>query len=43
VLYRAFDSRLDLNQLLELWLLEQADQRCYGTLKEVVAGNAGAV
>jgi transposase len=37
VRYRAFESWAHLNQLLEQWLLEEADQRCHGTLKEVVA------
>lgn len=37
VRYRAFESWAHLNQLLEDWLLREADQRCHGTLKEVVA------
>lgn len=37
VRYRAFDSWAHLNQLLEDWLITEADQRCHGTLKEVVA------
>jgi transposase len=37
VRYRAFDSYAHLNQLLEHWLRNEADQRCHGTLKEVVA------
>lgn len=37
VRYRAFESWAHLNQLLEQWLREEADQRCHGTLKEVVA------
>lgn len=35
--YRAFDSWAHLNQLLEDWLAGEADQRCHGTVKEVVA------
>jgi transposase len=37
VRYRAFDSYSHLNQLLEHWLGSEADQRCHGTVKEVVA------
>jgi transposase len=37
VRYRAFDSWAHLNQLLEDWLASEADQRCHGTVKEVVA------
>jgi transposase len=37
VRYRAFDSYAHLNQLLEHWLAAEADQRCHGSLKEVVA------
>ena len=37
VRYRAFESWAHLNQLLEQWLVEEADQRCHGTLKQVVA------
>ena len=35
--YRAFESFAHLNQLLEAWLLEEADQRLHGTVREVVA------
>ena len=35
--YRAFESWAHLGQLLEAWLLEEADQRLHGTVKEVVA------
>ena len=35
--YRAFESWAHLGQLLETWLLEEADQRLHGTVKEVVA------
>lgn len=35
--YRSFDSFAHLNQLLEAWLLEEADRRLHGTVKEVVA------
>jgi transposase len=34
--YRRFDSMDDLNRLLEKWLIEVADQRFHGTVKEVV-------
>lgn len=37
VRYRAFESWAHLNQQLEDWLTSEADQRCHGTLKEVVA------
>jgi len=37
VRYRAFDSLAHLNQLAEQWLLEEADRRVQGTVKEVVA------
>lgn len=37
VRYRAFESWAHLNQLAERWLLEEADPRVHGTLKEVVA------
>lgn len=37
VRYRAFDSWTQLNQLLEQWLRDEADQRRHGTVKEVVA------
>jgi transposase len=37
VRYRAFESWAHLNQLLEQWLAEEADQRVQGTVKEVVA------
>jgi transposase len=37
VRYRAFESWAHLKQLLEQWLVEEADQRCHSTLKEVVA------
>lgn len=40
VRYRAFDNWAHLNQLLEDWLTSEADQRCHGTLKEVVAEGA---
>ncbi|MCY4514898.1 MAG: IS21 family transposase [Candidatus Tectomicrobia bacterium] len=35
--YRSFESFAHLNQLLEAWLLEEADKRLHGTVKEVVA------
>ena len=35
--YRSFESWAHLNQQLEHWLLTEADPRCHGTLKEVVA------
>jgi hypothetical protein len=35
--YRAFESWAHLNQLAEQWLMEEADQRVHGTVKEVVA------
>jgi transposase len=37
VRYRAFDSWAHLNQVLADWLVQEADQRRHGTLKEVVA------
>lgn len=37
VRYRSFESLAHLNQLAEQWLREEADQRCHGTVKEVVA------
>ena len=37
LLYRQFESMAHVNQLLEQWLLEVADQRFHGTVKEVVA------
>jgi hypothetical protein len=37
----AFESWAHLNQLLEQWLRAEADQRCHGTLKEVVAERFG--
>lgn len=37
VRYRAFDSWAHLNQLAELWLRDEADQRVQQTVKEVVA------
>lgn len=37
VRYRSFESWAHLNQLLEHWLVSEADQRCHGTVKEVVA------
>jgi transposase len=37
VRYRAFESWAHLNQLAERWLVEEADPRVHGTLKEVVA------
>jgi len=37
VRYRAFESWAHLNQLAERWLVEEADQRVHGTVKEVVA------
>ena len=35
--YREFESWTHLNQLVEQWLQEEADQRMHGTVKEVVA------
>ena len=37
VRYRAFENWSHLNQLLEHWLNEEADQRCQATVNEVVA------
>lgn len=37
VRYRSFENWTHLNQLSELWLSEEADQRVHGTVKEVVA------
>ena len=37
VRYRSFESWAHLNQQAEQWLLEEADQRLHGTVKEVVA------
>lgn len=37
VRYRAFESWAHLNQLAVCWLVEEADQRFHGTVKEVVA------
>lgn len=37
VRYRDFDSWAHLNQLAEQWLVEEADPRFHGTVKEVVA------
>jgi transposase len=37
VRYRVFESWAHLNQVLEQWLREEADQRCHGTVHEVVA------
>jgi transposase len=37
VRYRSFESWEHLNQLAELWLAEEADQRVHGTVREVVA------
>jgi transposase len=37
VRYRSFESWAHLNQLAECWLVEEADQRLHGTVKEVVA------
>ena len=37
VRYRSFESFAHLNQQLEAWLLEEADQRVHGTVKEVVS------
>ncbi len=37
VRYRSFASVADLNQHLEAWLREEADQRVHGTVHEVVA------
>jgi len=37
VRYRSFESWAHLNQQGEQWLLEEADQRVHGTVKEVVA------
>ena len=36
VRYRCFESWAHLNQLLEKWLREEADQRLHGTVKEIV-------
>lgn len=36
VRYRSFESWTHLNQLAELWLKAEADQRLHGTVKEVV-------
>lgn len=41
VRYRSFDSWMHLNQQAEQWLLEEADQRLHGTVKEVVAERFG--
>ena len=35
--YRSFESWRHLNQLAKKWLVEEADQRVHGTVKEVVA------
>ena len=40
--YRDFESWAHLGQLLEAWLLEEADQRLHGTVKEVVADASSA-
>lgn len=37
VRYRSFENWAHLNQLAERWLVEEADQRVHGTVKEVVA------
>ena len=37
VRYQAFDSLAHLNQQAEQWLVNEADQRVHGTVKEVVA------
>ena len=37
VRHRAFESFAHLNQLLELWLRDEADPRVHGTVREVVA------
>lgn len=37
VRYRCFESFAHLNQLLEQWLVEEADARVHGTVREVVA------
>jgi transposase len=37
VRYRKFESWVHLNQLAEKWLVEEADPRVHGTVKEVVA------
>lgn len=37
VRYRAFESWAHLNQLAEQWLQAEADQRCHGTVQEIVA------
>lgn len=37
VRYRAFDSLTHLNQQAQQWLVDEADQRVHGTVKEVVA------
>jgi transposase len=36
VRYREFDSWAHMNQLAEIWLRDEADQRVHGTVKEVV-------
>lgn len=38
VRYRSFESWAHLNQLMETWLVEEADRRLHGTVHEVVAG-----
>jgi transposase len=35
--YRSFESFTHMNQLAEIWLVEEADARLHGTLREVVA------
>jgi transposase len=37
VRYRSFESMSHLNQMAEIWLAAEADQRVHGTVKEVVA------
>ena len=37
VRYRSFESLAHLNQQLEAWLIEEADRRTHGTVKEVVS------
>jgi transposase len=42
VRYRRFESWAHLRQLLEQWLVEEADQRVHGTVREVVADRFAA-
>ena len=37
VRYRAFESWAHLHQLAEQWMRDEADQRCHGTVQEIVA------